>query len=144
MNMRDRRWPVLALLGPILAGAGAATARGESGQSEWLHPGPDGKLVYKTTPAGDRIMDFSYAGYRGGGVALPDVPVKRSVQPSAGKDDTAAIQAAIDEVAAMPLVGGFRGAVLLAPGEFTCSSTITISASGVVLRGSGSGSGSGN
>ena len=42
--------------------------------SQWVYPGPDGKLVYKTTPAGDRIMDFSYAGYMGGGVALPDVP----------------------------------------------------------------------
>jgi len=25
-------------------------------------PAPDGKLVYKTTPAGDRILDLSYAG----------------------------------------------------------------------------------
>ena len=107
--------------------------------SKWVYPGPDSKLVYKTTPAGDKIMDFSHAGYRGGGVALPTVPVKRTVQPSGGADDTAVIQAAIDEVAAMPLENGFRGAVLLAPGTFPCSDTITIGASGVVLRGSGSG-----
>ena len=43
--------------------------------SQWVYPGTDGKLVYKTTPAGDRIMDFSHAGYLGGGVALPNVPV---------------------------------------------------------------------
>src|SRR5262245_7914545 len=56
--------------------------------SQWVHPGPDGALVYKTTPAGDRIMDFSHAGYKGGGVALPDVPVKKKVKPTGGEDDT--------------------------------------------------------
>src|SRR3954449_10802953 len=71
--------------------------------SEWVRRGADGKLAYKTTPAGDRIMDFSYAGYRGSGVALPDVPVKRTIKPSGGEDDTTTIQAAIDEVAKMPL-----------------------------------------
>jgi hypothetical protein len=81
-------------------------------------------------------MDFSYAGYMGGGVALPAVPVRRTIQPS-GTDDTAAIQSALDEVAGMKLENGFRGAVLLGPGTFTCSNTISISASGVVLRGSG-------
>ena len=45
----------------------------ERGKSEWVYAGPNGKLVYKTTPAGDRIMDFSHAGYMGGGVALPAV-----------------------------------------------------------------------
>jgi hypothetical protein len=108
-------------------------------QSQWVHPGPDGKLVYKTTPAGDRIMDFSSAGYMGGGVALPAVPVKLTVQASGGQDDTAAIQDAINKVAAMPLEGHFRGAVLLGPGTFTCSRSVSISTSGVVLRGSGSG-----
>ena len=129
----------LAILFLFGAAAMNAAAAGTA-TSEWVHPGPDGKLVYKTTPAGDRIMDFSYAGYMGGGVALPDVPVRRTVQP-AGKnqDDTPAIQAAIDAVSAMPLKGNFRGAVLLAPGDFICSNTISISASGVVLRGSGSG-----
>ena len=34
--------------------------------------GPE--LHYATTAKGDRICDFSYAGYRAGGVALPDVP----------------------------------------------------------------------
>src|SRR5262245_21978194 len=87
--------------------------------SEWVHPGPDGKLVYKTTESGDRILDFSFAGYMGGGVALPDVPVKETVQPNGAPDDTATIQAAIDKVGAMPLKDRFRGAVLLAPGKFT-------------------------
>jgi hypothetical protein len=39
----------------------------------------------------------------------------------------------------MKLVNGFRGAVLLKPGVYDCEKTISINASGVVLRGSGSG-----
>jgi hypothetical protein len=119
----------------------ARTGDGKAIVSQWVYPGGDGKLVYKSTPAGDKILDFSYAGYMGGGVALPDVPVMKTVAPSGGSDDTDRIQKALDEVAAMPLTRGFRGAVLLAPGSFTCSKTLTLSTSGVVLRGSGSGAG---
>jgi len=108
--------------------------------SQWVFPGPNGKLQYKTLPNGDRIMDFSTAGYMGGGVALPNVPVKVTVNPSGG-DDTSAIQNAINNVSGMPLSGGFRGAVLLGPGTFHCSGTLALSSSGVVLRGSGSGAG---
>src|SRR6478672_11315918 len=88
---------------PLLFAAMLVSVRpAAAATSEWVHPGPDGKLVYKTTQAGDRIMDFSHAGYMGGGVALPDVPVKRTVKPTGGADADA-IQGAIDEVAAMPL-----------------------------------------
>jgi hypothetical protein len=121
-----------------LAPAGATDEPAREARSQWASPGPGGKLAYKTTPAGDRIMDFSHAGYMGGGVKLPDVPVKKTVTPS-GDDDTAAIQAALDAVAGLPLRDGFRGAVLLAPGTYSCSGTVKIAASGVVLRGSGSG-----
>jgi len=107
-------------------------------KSEWIYPDAQGKLVYKALPAGDKIMDFSYAGYMGGGVSIPDVPVKATVNPADG-DNTDAIQSAIDQVSKMPLVNGLRGAVLLAAGQYSCSKTLNISASGVVLRGSGSG-----
>lgn len=107
-------------------------------QSSWAHFGPEGRLVYAHSPKGDRIPDFSSAGYRGGGVTLPSVRAQRTVSPS-GRDDTAAIQKAIDEVSALPLQGGFRGAVQLAPGTFHCGQTVSIAASGVVLRGAGSG-----
>ena len=142
MRTASTRAQVIALLvalSPVPMARFAVAA--EPAKSQWVYPGADGKLVYKTTPAGDRMMDFSYAGYMGGGVALPMVPVKRTVEPSgvADKDDTAAIQAAIDEVAKLPLVDGFRGAVQLAPGNFTCGSTINLRESGIVLRGSGSG-----
>src|SRR5262245_59083927 len=81
--------------------------------SQWVFVGPDGKLTYKTLPRGDRIMDFSIAGYKGGGVVLPVAPVSQTVSPS-GADDTAAIQAAIDAVSSRsPDANGFRGAVLL-------------------------------
>src|SRR5262249_102439 len=91
-----------------------------------------------STVNGDRIMDFSLAGYMGGGVGLPDLPVRQSVSPSGG-DDTSAIQAAIDAVAGMtPDANGFRGTVLLAPATFNLVGTLNLPASGVVLRGSGS------
>lgn len=104
--------------------------------SKWAHPGPDGKLVYATTPAGDHIVDFSYAGYRGGGVALPNAPVAETLKPS-GADDTPAIQAALDRVAAVAAKAGSPQALLLAPGTFHLSATIHLSASNLVLRGSG-------
>ncbi|HVU35847.1 MAG TPA: DUF6298 domain-containing protein [Opitutaceae bacterium] len=80
-------------------------------------------------------LDFSSAGYGGGGVPLPFVPAKYAVSPSAS-DDTAAIQAAIDAVAALPLdTRGFRGAVLLRPGTYHVAGQLRVDASGVVLRG---------
>ncbi len=109
--------------------------------SRWAHVEAPGHLAYATLPGGERILDFSSAGYMGGGVAIPTVAVKRTVVPSGGSDDTAAIQAAIDAVAGLPATGGVRGAVLLAPGTFQLSGTLSISTSGVVLRGSGSGTG---
>jgi hypothetical protein len=131
--------------GPDLASAdpGACARMFSAGvQSPWVHHDASGKLVYKALDArGDRIMDFSAAGYRGGGVAIPDVPVQQTVGPSGGADDTAAIQAAIDAVAKRPLTGGLRGAVLLMPGVYKVSGSIRIDAAGVVLRGSGSGAG---
>jgi hypothetical protein len=106
-------------------------------KSQWVYFSRPGKLAYQTTKTGDRIIDFSYAGYMGGGVALPVVPVRKTVAPS-GDDDTASIQAAIDEVSGLPLIRGLRGAVLLQAGHFHCNGTLAVRASGVVLRGSGS------
>ena len=84
-------------------------------------------------------MDFSSAGYKGGGSRLPTIPVARTVEPQPG-DATARIQAAIDAVSRlMPSDQGLRGAVLLDSGTYEISGTLTISAGGVVLRGSGSG-----
>ena len=46
-------------------------------------------------------IDFSHAGYRGGGVAPPVPPVVIRVQPGEG-DDTARILAALDQAARTP------------------------------------------
>jgi hypothetical protein len=134
------RWAVDLMLPVAFAALLWPQAGVAAAQSEWVHPGADGKLVYKTLPGGDRIPDFSHAGYGGGGVALPVVPVKKTVTPS-GDDDSTAIQSALDAVGALPMQDGFRGAVLLAAGTFHCASPITIKQSGVVLRGSGAGDG---
>lgn len=107
-------------------------------QSQWVHYNQQGTLVYQKLPTGDQVMDFSYAGYMGGGVSLPKVPVKITLGPVSG-DNTEAIQQAIDLVSAQPLHHGVRGAVLLKEGTYDCNETLRISASGVVLRGSGSG-----
>lgn len=127
----------LTLLISFLAVAFAlASDHSPSKQNHWVSLDSEGRLVYRTLPHGDRIVDFSYAGYMGGGIPLPRVPIARTVAPSGG-DDTVAIQRAIDEVSAMPLRKGIRGAVVLAPGTFLCSETLKIAASGVVLHGSG-------
>jgi len=63
-------WAV-ALLTALVTGVASGAIATEQVRSDWVYPGPDGKLVYKTTPAGDKIMDFSHAGYLGGGVPLP-------------------------------------------------------------------------
>lgn len=130
----------ILLLGCLVAALPQAVA-GEKAGSEWVRFGSDGKLVYKKTETGDRILDFSSAGYMGGGVPLPSVRVKRTVQPPVEGDATAIIQRAIDDVATLPLRNGFRGAVLLGGGIFVCSNSIVIPASGITLRGGGSGAG---
>jgi hypothetical protein len=109
-----------------------------SAQSKWVQMGGDGRLIYGQSPSGDRIPDFSSAGYRGGGVPLPDTPAKATVAPGGGADDTAAIQAALDKVAAMPLdTNGERGAVQLAAGTYRLAGVLHMTTSGVVLRGAG-------
>lgn len=108
-----------------------------SAKSQWIYPDAIGKLVYKTLEKGDKIMDFSYAGYMGGGVKIPNMDVKITLSPIAG-DNSVAIQQAIDEVSKMKLVNGFRGTVLLKPGVYDCEKPLVINASGVVLKGSGS------
>lgn len=102
-----------------------------------VYPGTDGRLVYVADSLGNKIPDFSYAGYKGGGAGLPYVAVKETVWPVLG-DNSANIQAAIDRVSALPPdASGFRGAVLLKMGIYNLENPIYIKASGVVLRGEG-------
>ena len=109
-------------------------------QSAWVYYDGTGHLAYQTWTNGNRIMDFSDAGYMGGGVALPTVPTVLTLNPSGG-DDKTALQNAINTVSAMPLTNGFRGALQLGAGTFLVSGQLNISSSGVVIRGAGSGAG---
>ena len=104
-----------------------------------VYPGIDNKLVYIPDEQGNTIIDSSHAGYGGGGVAIPTVPVRETVWPVVG-DNTENIQAAIDKLSSRPLdPGGFRGAVLLKAGYYRMATPVKIQASGVVLRGEGMG-----
>ena len=83
-----------------------------------MQAGADGRLAYTPDTQGNAVVDFSHAGYGGGGVALPDVPARIVLGPEGGAHRQR-IQAAIDAVSAMaPDANGFRGAVLLRPGEY--------------------------
>ncbi|WP_428937374.1 DUF6298 domain-containing protein [Fontivita pretiosa] len=96
--------------------------------------GRDGRLTYLTDDRGNRVPDFSYAGYRAGEQPIPNVPVRVVVSAVEG-DNTARIQAAIDYVSSLP--ADQRGAVLLAKGRYEIAGALKIAASNVVLRGSG-------
>ena len=112
-------------------------------QAEWTSAkvqfDADGRLAYPADVQDNRIPDYSHAGYKGGGVPLPNVPAVAAVWPFPG-DNTANIQAAIDRVGAMPIqANGYRGAVQLTAGTYQVNGTLRLNQSGVVLRGVGNG-----
>ncbi|HYJ91714.1 MAG TPA: hypothetical protein VEV84_10420, partial [Pyrinomonadaceae bacterium] len=107
------------------------------GYSKLVYPDKSGKLIYTPDENGNTIPDFSNCGYKGGGVKLPDAPVKAVVEPVDG-DAQQRLQAAIDRVAALPAApDGLRGAVLIKRGKYKLGGPIRITASGIVLRGEG-------
>lgn len=131
------RLPCFALLAALLP---SQTFAADATTTPLARPGPDGRLVYRADERGNAIPDFSRAGYGGGGVALPNVPVVRTLEPQASGDDGERIQAALDEVGALPAdARGFRGAVLLKRGVYRVAGQLRVRASGVVLRGEGQG-----
>ncbi len=126
-----------------LLGLGAPPIGAQAPNSAWVYPSATGNLLYQLDERGQRITDFSQCGYRGGTEPLPNVtaliPQSRWVYVSPGTgDDTALIQAAIDSVEALtPDANGWRGVVYLNAGEYQLATTLTINASGVVLKGAG-------
>jgi hypothetical protein len=111
--------------------------------SAWVRPGENGRLAYRADERGNTIPDFSRAGYGGGGIRLPELPVVVTLTPNAQGDDGARIQAALDDVARRPAdQRGWRGAVFLSSGIYRVEGALTIPAGGVVLRGAGAESGS--
>jgi hypothetical protein len=112
--------------------AGAATPRGRSGVAaiDWVTV-HDGHLGYGVDGQGNRIPDFSRVGYHAGDRALPDGPARVTLTALATGDDTARIQAALDQ----------GGVVLLGPGAYRIGGTLRVARTGTVLRGSGSAAG---
>src|SRR5438270_14038512 len=108
--MMRRLTSSFAILLAACGNAGAAEPR-------YVALGPDGRLAYEADARGNRIPDFSHCGYLGGGVAIPDAPIR--VRDPAGPDDaTARIQAAIYRVSQLPAdERGLRGAVLIEAGR---------------------------
>ena len=96
----------------------------------------NGKLTYKPDSKGTVIPDFSGVGYQNSEKPIPVIPVVKTVTAITG-DNVANVQNAINEVAAMPLVNGIRGAILFKAGTYEMSTTINVTASGIVLRGEG-------
>src|SRR6188508_290625 len=135
----SRRTILQLAMAPAVLAQRRATAQDLDPTVSRVYPGPAGRLVYVPDEQGNTIHDASHAGYRGGGVAIPTVPVREAIWPAAG-DNTAHIQAAIDKVSSRPLdAAGFRGAVLLKAGYYRAAGPLKIQASGVVLRGEGMG-----
>ena len=135
--MKTSLYPIILLASVLSASTTIA------GESSLVYYNDQNQLQY--APYANRgqenlenyLPDFSHCGYMGGGVALPDVPVVMTLVPVEG-DNHAHIQAAIDAVAQMPLdEAGFRGTILLKAGLYPVSQSLTISASGIVLRGGG-------
>lgn len=100
--------------------------------------GSDGRLFYEEDGLGNRVPDFSTAGYAGGGALIPRSAPMIEVGPVEGEDGRR-LQAIIDAVSAWPRSSAseLRAIVQLAPGVYDIEESLVILTSGVVLRGSG-------
>ncbi|MDX9787698.1 MAG: glycosyl hydrolase family 28-related protein [Desulfobacterales bacterium] len=127
------------------SGKSARTDASGSGEAEWI---PAVWREYESNgPTGDRLPDFSRAGYAEGDTPIPNVqaPVfdvtvhPFGAVPNDDRDDTAAIQAAIDAAGS---AGG--GVVFLPAGRYAVHQSadmpfLRIMRDHVILRGAGSG-----
>lgn len=105
--------------------------------SSLVSVGTNAKLVYVPDSKGNVIPDFSGVGYMNSESPIPTVTVVKTVNAVLG-DNLANIQNAINEVSAyIPDSNGFRGTILFKAGTYNISNSISISASGIVLRGEG-------
>ena len=62
----------------------SAKAQDLSPTTSLVYPGVDGRLVYVADSLGNKVPDFSNAGYKGGGVPIPHVQIKAIVWPMPG------------------------------------------------------------
>lgn len=97
----------------------------------------NGKITYNKTSQGDRIPDFSYAGYRARNKEIPNPSPTITLSPIQD-DATNYIQKAIDYISTFNKnEDGIRGVIYLEPGVYKINGQLKIKNSGVVLRGSG-------
>ena len=108
-------------------------------QSSIVKFGTDGKLMYVADANLNRVVDFSWAGYKNSNEPIPAITkVISTLNPVAGVDNTAAINSAITVAASVtPDVNGFRGVILLKKGNYQINGTINLNVSGVIVRGEG-------
>jgi chitodextrinase len=136
LRLSRYRLPVLV---STLVALTAATLPVHAWNSSKVQYDVNGRLYYPEDAGANRIPDYSHAGYKGGGVPLPQVPVVLTLSPVDG-DDTASIQAGLNAVGALPVqADGYRGTLLLTAGAYQVDGTLRINQSGVVLAGVGDG-----
>lgn len=135
---------VLSAISVVVAAIMPVHAQIPRGIPEAIEVTEELDIIYHSYPNGDRVPDFSYCGYMASEEEIPDLLTSSDVSvvkvsPSGG-DDTQRIQDAIDHVGSLPvLFSGFRGVVLLSPGQFRLDGELVIRHSGVVVRGAGCG-----
>lgn len=102
-------------------------------QSEHVYYGQNGKLQYPKDSWGNRVPDFSYAGYKNNNETIPYGSVAVELSPLPGIDRTQDIQAAIDYAGAQAT--SEIKVILLRAGEYRVDGTLFIDHSNVILRG---------
>ncbi len=115
----------------------------QSSSSDSFIVKPSGnKLLYNAyNEQGDKLSDFSYAGFYGGKIELPDtdkLPVAMVLSPSGTDDDTEMIQDAIDKVYNESSDSRMK-VIKLTAGKYYINSTGIKLNSGIVLSGEGQG-----
>ncbi len=131
-------WPALSVIFSLARWIAAPLGAAQPDEPD-VSLDPQGRLVYKADARGNRIPDFSHCGYAGGNRPIPEVPALWVLEAQPG-DQTARIQAALDDLARRPAdEQGWRGAILLMRGRYEIAGQLVIRSSGVVLRGQGPG-----
>ena len=96
-----------------------------------------GRLVYAPDSLGNRVPDFSYAGYMAAEKPIP-TPAATIMIPQTNEDATDIIQDAINDLGGRQAdKNGFRGVILLQPGTYKIAGNLNIRHSGIVIRGAG-------
>ena len=113
------------------------------GQATWQSSivkfATDGKLMYVADANLNRVVDFSWAGYKNSNEPIPTITkIISTLNPAVGVDNTTAINSAITAAASVtPDANGFRGVILLKKGNYQINGTINLNVSGVIVRGEG-------